>query len=475
MRALIYAFSSPSSPSLNKHPELQPGVGFDFGTAQYIEKDKNNIGSAGVSNTSSGAIASEHQTLPSYGQACPERRRVLILGGHDGVGAFAVQLLSRRGWRVSVHAPFPNASLPASLSLGSGSIPDSDDPIEVYISAIQARVTDWGGEEVIFDDGGGAIVLANDSSTINGTVDGSLEGDSSAEGAVVRMLDGLRREGEIFDAILDTVGGKRVWEASERLLRLNGCPASPKLDAQERRRHGVGQFITVVGDNPSRVIPTAGDHFRAGLRSWRIGSGSKSGRSGGVSTASSPNVSQYQHTVTGESEDDVLSPLPTSLPSSPSSHPFSLVRNGSSTRSLTDREKERDKGNHGYSIKHGKVTEGKAQGKVGYAWVCISQDIDWEGDDIRETLGSVLRLALHGGIKPFLGRTIKSASNNKLSTCSTSAGPPLLSGHPPEALHRVEEIIEGKRVIPFEQTPNLFVEGGPLTCGPTPVVVRIVQ
>lgn len=69
---------------------------------------------------------------------------------------------------------------------------------------IKERVRVWGADEVIFDDeeeGGG--------------------GDNG-RGVAVRALDSLREDGDVFDAVLDTVGGKEVREAGERLLRSPG-------------------------------------------------------------------------------------------------------------------------------------------------------------------------------------------------------------------------------------------------------------
>jgi hypothetical protein len=40
------------------------------------------------------------------------------------------------------------------------------------------------------------------------------------------------------------------------------------------------------------------------------------------------------------------------------------------------------------------------RGKVGYAWVSSAQDIDWEGEDVRGTIGMVLRECLRGDISP---------------------------------------------------------------------------
>jgi len=72
--------------------------------------------------------------------------------------------------------------------------------------------------------------------------------------------------------------------------------------------------------------------------------------------------------------------------------------------------------------------------KVGYAWVGVAQDVDWDGEDISETLGSVLRLALEEHVRPVVGAHY--------------------------------------RVVPFEQTPHVFVDKGPLGHGCN-VVVKI--
>lgn len=56
-----------------------------------------------------------------------------------------------------------------------------------------------------------------------------------------------------FDAVIDTVGGKDIWElACARYL----VPA--------------GQFVTTKGDKPSRPIPSSKDLFRGGLRSLSV-------------------------------------------------------------------------------------------------------------------------------------------------------------------------------------------------------------
>jgi hypothetical protein len=139
-----------------------------------------------------------------------QRHRALVLRGHDGVGAMAVQMLVRQGWRVSVHVPFSRVPWDATQAEADG-----------FMFAIEERLKTWGADEVIYDDGI------------------SYGGMDDRKAAVVRVIETLRVDGDVFDAILDLVGGMEIRDASERLLRLNGCPAS----------HGVGQFTTFLGAN----------------------------------------------------------------------------------------------------------------------------------------------------------------------------------------------------------------------------------
>ncbi|KAJ2918248.1 hypothetical protein MD484_g2172, partial [Candolleomyces efflorescens] len=282
------------------------------------------------------------------------RRRALVLRGHDGVGAMVVQMLVLRNWRVSVHVPVPGAH-------------DTEDARR-YMSESEERVRKIGGEEVIFDDGG----LTHDPWWDDGRA------------AAVRVIDGLREDGDVFDAVLDTMGGREIREASERLLRSNGGPdAMPpggatghkavlSLDnntprGRDVRRKGIGQFTTLVGEVPERVIPTTADNFRAGLRSLKFSSGNG--------------------TFVG---DDMT--------------------------------------------------------KVGYAWISAAQDVDWEGENVAESIGHVLRLALEHGVRPIVPRA---STRDEYS--------PEYAWQP--------------GVIPFEKAPDIFINGdGPLSAGGTMVV-----
>ncbi|TFK43073.1 hypothetical protein BDQ12DRAFT_674342 [Crucibulum laeve] len=328
MRTFMFAFSS-----------TQDDVNGDINTRLLFDLSQVPTGSAGT-----------FMRQNSMDHDNGRRRRALVLRGHDGAGAMVVQMLVQRGWRVSVHAPL---AVPSSAP--------QDDTFR-YMAAIEDRVRAWGGEEVVFDDGD--------------------IGADDGRGAVVRMIERLRADGDSLDAVLDTVGGKEVREAAERLLRAAGTPSSDGLrtpmsaDGKStlgrvaKRKTPMGHFTTLVGDAPDRTIPTAADHFRAGLRSLRFGG---------------------------------------------------------------DASKAED-------------NEVKSSGKVGYAWVSIAQDVDWEGQHVGESIGVVLRMALESGIRPWIGSTIDEEDTD----CAW--------GH--------------KKLVPFENTPGVFVDNGPLGNGGT-VVVKV--
>ena len=335
IRTFMFAFRDGTTSPGGLSSMDRRGAGFDFATS---------AASSSHSDHPQSSIRSNADHDQSH------RRRILVLRGHDGTGAMAVQLLVQCGWRVSVHVPFSSVPSHASQEVG-----------DAFMRVIEERVRVWGADEVIFDDeeeGGG--------------------GDDG-RGAAVRVLDSLREDGDVFDAVLDTVGGKEVREAGERLLRSPGF-ATDEVPSPQRR--GIGQFTTLVGDVPERVIPSAADNFRAGLRAFRLG---------GPQTQDSPGHG--------------IAP-------------------------------------HGPADEEPNVSPAKGIGKVGFAWVSVAQDVDWEGDDVGDTLGIVLRLALENGVRPV-----------------------------------VEDIEDAKgelreRVVSFERTPVVFVDDGPLKDGGT-VVVKV--
>lgn len=49
-----------------------------------------------------------------------------------------------------------------------------------------------------------------------------------------------------------------------------------------------------------------------------------------------------------------------------------------------------------------KGRKSKGRNEVGYARVSAAQDVDWEGEDVRDSLGAVLRMALEEGVHPVV-------------------------------------------------------------------------
>jgi hypothetical protein len=106
------------------------------------------------------------------------------------------------------------------------------------MSAVEVRLRKWGVDEVIYDD-------ANSYANCDGEMD-------DRKAAVVRVIDTLRADGDVFDAVLDFVGGREIREVSEGLLRPPGSQES----------EGVGQFTT-IGDTLDDQTPTVADNFRS--------------------------------------------------------------------------------------------------------------------------------------------------------------------------------------------------------------------
>lgn len=127
----------------------------------------------------------------------------VVLNAHTGAGACAVQLLASRGARVLAQVPD---------TAGADGEPDVE---------LEARPYTFGAADVL-------------------------------AGGPVGMLTALAEAHEKVHAVIDTIGGRDVWDAARALLAATG-PG--------------GQFATLVGDAPARPLPRVKDHFRAGMRS----------------------------------------------------------------------------------------------------------------------------------------------------------------------------------------------------------------
>ncbi|EIW82444.1 hypothetical protein CONPUDRAFT_123377 [Coniophora puteana RWD-64-598 SS2] len=285
------------------------------------------------------------------------RPRVLILRAHDGPGALALKLLVRSGWSVWAHVPVPFPLPGPKESPDEETLDEKESEKDVRRStlhAIETRLRDWGAQET------GSVI------------------------ALQKYLSLMRVH---FDAVLDTLGGREVWEAGRMLL------SQPVHD--KSRQDVPAQFTTTVGDIPDRIVATAGDHFRAGVRSLRVGSGKD---------------------LNAELQEQ-MEALPPEI----------------------KRSKEKPRA-------------------VQYSWVNIVSDVDWDGSDVRDTLFSVLKAALDDKILPHV-------------TCSDFKRPNKGKGVAKRAAMSAN--LEGGKVIPFENTPSVFKQGGGLEYGGT-IVSRIV-
>ncbi|CCM03994.1 uncharacterized protein FIBRA_06150 [Fibroporia radiculosa] len=254
-----------------------------------------------------------------------DRPHVLVLMGHDGPGAMAVQMIGRRTAHICVQVPESAVREPEAQTDSSE---DSVKPSgSIALQRVEARIRAWGAEEVCV-------------------------------GEALGVLERLADEGRGFDAILDTVGGVHIWEASQRLLAFvpsmaasQSAPTlstmfapsedSPDGETEEKKSKGgssYAQFTTLVGDVPSRAVPKAQDNLRSGLRSLRRA-------------------------------------MSTSSPSKAS---------GSAGRTLSSGRK-------------------KTKRTVGYAWVSVAADVDDEGEDVRDALGTVVEMVEDGTIRPWMG------------------------------------------------------------------------
>ncbi|TFY61022.1 hypothetical protein EVJ58_g4771 [Rhodofomes roseus] len=172
------------------------------------------------------------------------RARILILNAHDGASAMALQMLAKK--KVDVCAQIPESAVRDVDESEESSEGSNSGASLTRRERVETRVRGWGAGEVFV-------------------------------GEPLAVLEQLFEEERSFDGVLDTVGGVEIWEAAQRLLATYpsmSCAVSDVEDnADDGRKKKVfvcpAQFTTLVGDMPSRAIPSANDNIRMGLRSLR--------------------------------------------------------------------------------------------------------------------------------------------------------------------------------------------------------------
>jgi hypothetical protein len=235
----------------------------------------------------------------------------LILRGQDGAGGLATLMLRAIGVNVIVQVdPFAvgydaTATTPAQphmlfsasddKALGTGT--------PRRLQEVCARLRAWGVEGICV-------------------------------GAPLPVIHGLDVD---VDFVFDTIGGREIWYAARDLL------------ARGSTSRGPAQFTTIIGDAGSgKAVPTAQDHWRAGVRSLKramtfSGSSSRSGRNSFLSLP-----------VGRSSSSKDRGRLPSSMAPAPATPTAAPMRT------------------------------------VNYTWVPCDADVDFEGGDVRDALATLL-------------------------------------------------------------------------------------
>ncbi|KAI0269300.1 hypothetical protein BC834DRAFT_967929 [Gloeopeniophorella convolvens] len=163
----------------------------------------------------------------------------LVLRGQDGVGGLATLMLRSMGVNVIVQVepaavgldPDSTASKPFMLFSQADERTLGSSPPR-RLQEVCARLRGWGVEGICV----------------------------GAPLGVLRAIDAD------IDFVLDTVGGRELWDAAHALL------------ARAGHARGPAQFTTLVGDvGARRAVPSAQDHWRAGVRNLRRAMSSKRG------------------------------------------------------------------------------------------------------------------------------------------------------------------------------------------------------
>ncbi|KAH9938724.1 uncharacterized protein B0H18DRAFT_1112847 [Fomitopsis serialis] len=191
-----------------------------------------------------------HRAVRSFAEVIAARKgrgsraRILILNAHDGAGAIALQMLAKK--KVNVCAQVPESAVRDMDESEESSEGSNSGASLTRRERVEARIRGWGAEEVFV-------------------------------GEPLAVLEQMFDEEKSFDGVLDTVGGVEIWEAAQRLLASYPSMSCAVSDAEDGGDEGrkrktfvcPAQFTTLIGDMPSRAIPSANENIRLGLRSLR--------------------------------------------------------------------------------------------------------------------------------------------------------------------------------------------------------------
>jgi len=205
-------------------------------------------------------------------------------------------------------------------------------------------------------------------------------------------LDVLHSLDVDVDFVLDTIGGREIWDAARDLLVCGSASRGP------------AQFTTVVGDARSgKAVPTIRDNWRASVRSLkRVMTVSRgSGLSRGLHASGSQTSPSNKLKIRQRIPSLLVSTSPP-IPQPP--RPSSSLSSASTVVTVRPKSSSRT---------------------VDYSWVSCLADVDSEGGDVRDALAALLAM-------------------------------PALQYPSPDALLGLGGEYGAGRVLPFERAPEAF-------------------
>ncbi|KAH7105427.1 hypothetical protein BKA62DRAFT_689670 [Auriculariales sp. MPI-PUGE-AT-0066] len=233
-----------------------------------------------------------------------------------------------------------------------------------------------------------------------------------------------------FDCFVDTVGGKSIWEQAIYVMRDGG------------------QFVTTVGDqrNGAGSSFTAGAHFRHNIRAMQ--------RAFTQSRPSSPSLSgaRTPKSISSPSAGSSRRNSGSRDTPSPSQSMFTSLSAG---ESLGDLSAAFDASNA-----KSKKAQAKTKKQLGYMWVSAAADVDADGEDVRDTLAEVARLAQAGTLRPsFLagwqspGAATTWTRARSIQLARRAASEDSVLGLPMNVVGAGTDASAAK-IVPFERTPD---------------------
>jgi hypothetical protein len=400
------------------------------------------------------------------------RPRVLILRGHDGPGALALQILVRAGWSVWVHVPVP-FDLPGPPGQSERDFNDEEEERtlgqrRVVLERIEKRLREWGAAEVLFvpiessftstsfrssaptqrDVSFSPFPSVHHPQSPSSTPSPSISPSPFSRSPTSSPLSSpslTQLEPSSHDHLSSSCHPSTNHCVPPAPYSYTGLPLTPyKTEATSVT--ALFAYLARARVRFEAVIDTIG-----GREVWEAG---RILLSLPIHDAARSSVEAQFTTLVGDAPDRVVSTASDNFHAG-----VRALRIG----------KAKDTSNVHDDPAFSPSTAGPARGKkhkkvkprpVNYAWVNVMSDVDWHGADVHDSLREVLAAAVERGVRP-------------------AVGPADFSDMPNNGKGKMKAVFSGGddekhgKVIPFENTPQIFVPGGGLEHGGT-VVSRIV-